>query len=75
VDIRKVQDILAGEQNVPLPRNIHTDPSYTELAEEKQYGLYTAAAKLAKETGDALAHRQDGQRERKAELEAQQAQH
>ena len=34
-----------------------------------------SAAKLAKETGDALAHRQDGQRERKAELEAQQAQH
>ena len=75
VDIKKVQDILAGEQNVPLPRNVHTDPSYTELAEEKQYGLYTAAARLAKETGDALAHRQDGQQERKRELEAQTSQH
>ena len=28
VDIRRVQDILA-EQNVPLPRNSKTDPSYT----------------------------------------------
>ena len=58
VDIRKVQDILAGEQDVPLPRNAHTDPSYTELCEEKHYGLYTKLAKLAA-AGDSLdAYRQ-----------------
>lgn len=75
VDIRKVQDILAGEQDVPLPRNSHTDPSYAELAKEKQYGLYTAAAKLAKETGDALAFRQDGAKERRELLEAKLSEH
>lgn len=53
VDIRRVQDILAGEQDVPLPRNSHTDPSYTALCEEKQYGLYTSLAKLAAQ-GDSL---------------------
>ena len=47
VDIRKVQDILAGEQDVPLPRNVHTDISYTECAEEHEYGLYTVEAKNA----------------------------
>ena len=58
VDIRRVQDILAGEQDVPLPRNSHTDPSYTELCEEKHYGLYTNLAKLAAQ-GDSLdAYRQ-----------------
>lgn len=58
VDIRKVQYILAGEQDVPLPRNAHTDPSYTELCEEKNYGLYTKLAKLAA-AGDSLdAYRQ-----------------
>ena len=61
VDIRKVQDILAGEQDVPLPRNSHTDISYTQLCEEKQYGLYTDAAKKAAELGDATSHRQDNQ--------------
>ena len=52
VNIRKVQDILAGEQDVPLPRNEHTDKSYTDLVEEKQYGLYTDAAKMAAAQGD-----------------------
>ena len=36
VNIKKVQDILAGEQNVPLPRNEHTDPSYMENLVEHQ---------------------------------------
>ena len=52
VDIKKVQDILAGEQDVPLPRNEHTDKSYTELCEEFEYGLYTDAAKKAAAEGD-----------------------
>lgn len=49
VDIGRVQDILV-EQNVPLPRNRKfeaKDPSYRELVEEKQYGLYTDTAKAA----------------------------
>ena len=62
VDIQKVQDILV-DQNVPLPRNakFHTkDPSYQELVEEKQYGLYTAAAKAAAEQKlDTRTFRQD----------------
>ena len=49
VNIKKVQDILAGEQDIPLPRNSHTDKSYTELCEEKQYGLYTDLARKAHE--------------------------
>ncbi len=53
VDIAKVQDILAGEQDVPLPRNAHTDPSYMECLVAHEYGLYTAAAKRARETNDA----------------------
>ena len=52
VDIKKVQDILAGEQDVPLPRNEHTDKSYTELCEEFEYGLYTDAAKQARAEGE-----------------------
>lgn len=51
VNVKKVQDILAGEQDVPLPRNSHTDKSYTELCEEFQYGLYTDAAKEAAAKG------------------------
>ncbi len=47
VNIRKVQDILAGEQDVPLPRNAHTDISYTECVQEHNYGLYTKAAQEA----------------------------
>ena len=54
VDIRRVQDILAGEQDVPLPRNEHTDRSYTELCEEHQYGLYTELAAKAREAANAL---------------------
>lgn len=53
VNIRKVQDILAGEQNVPLPRNEHTDISYTECLKEHEYGLYTPAAQKAREMKDA----------------------
>ncbi len=49
VDIKRVQDILAGEQDVPLPRNEHTDKSYTECCEEHQYGLYTEMAQKARE--------------------------
>lgn len=49
VNIRKVQDILV-EQNVPLPRNAKfqaMDPSYQELVDDKEHGLYTAAARAA----------------------------
>ncbi len=53
VNVAKVQDILAGEQDVPLPRNAHTDKSYTECLEAHEYGLYTEAAKKARESGDA----------------------
>lgn len=53
VDITRVQDILAGEQDVPLPRNKHTDISYTQCLEEHEYGLYTPAAKKAREANDA----------------------
>ena len=58
VDIRKVQDILAGEQDVPLPRNAHTDPAYTQCCEEHEYGLYTAMAKKAKEAAGIADFRQ-----------------
>ena len=55
---RQVQDILV-DQNVPLPRNARfeaKDPSYKALVEEKQYGLYTAAARqLAKQGQQGLA--------------------
>ena len=47
VDIRKVQDILCG-QDVPLPRNAKTDPSYTACCEAHEYGLYTDLAKQAR---------------------------
>ena len=53
VNIRKVQDILAGEQDVPLPRNSHTDPGYQECLEKYEYGLYTENAKKAIEAADA----------------------
>lgn len=55
VNIAKVQDILAGEQDVPLPRNIHTDPSYMECLVEHEYGLYTEPAKRARECKDATS--------------------
>ena len=55
VNVKKVQDILAGEQDVPLPRNAHTDPSYMENLVAHEYGLYTAAAKKARETKDAAS--------------------
>ena len=53
VNVSKVQDILAGEQDVPLPRNPHTDSSYMECLVEHEYGLYTEAAKKAREAKDA----------------------
>jgi len=53
VNIKKVQDILV-EQDVPLPRNEKTDPSYTECCEEHEYGLYTDLARKARAEGDAL---------------------
>ena len=57
VNIKKVQDVLAGEQNVPLPRNEHTDPSYMENLIEHEYGLYTEPAKRARAAGDVTAYR------------------
>ena len=53
VNVSKVQDILAGEQDVPLPRNPHTDPSYMECLVEHEYGLYTEPAKKARANKDA----------------------
>jgi hypothetical protein len=53
VDIRKVQDTLA-DQDVPLPRNTKTDPSYLECCEKHEYGLYTELAKKAKAEAGAL---------------------
>ena len=55
VNVAKVQDILAGEQDVPLPRNAHTDKSYTECLQAHEFGLYTPAAKRALESGDAAS--------------------
>ncbi len=55
VNVAKIQDILAAEQDVPLPRNIHTDKSYTECLVEHEYGLYTEAAKKARAAGDAAS--------------------
>jgi hypothetical protein len=43
---------------VPLPRNPHTDPSYTELCEAHEYGLYTAMAKKAQEAAGIADFRQ-----------------
>ena len=58
VDIKKVQDILV-EQDVPLPRNPKTDPSYSACCREHEYGLYTDLAKKAKAEADGLkAYRQ-----------------
>lgn len=53
VNVPKVQNILASEQDVPLPRNPHTDKSYTDCLIDHEYGLYTAAAKKAREAKDA----------------------
>ncbi|MCQ2530474.1 MAG: FAD-dependent oxidoreductase [Lachnospiraceae bacterium] len=57
VNIKKVQDILVS-QDVPLPRRDDVDPSYTELCEEHEYGLYTAMAKKAKAEADISSFRQ-----------------
>lgn len=51
VNIARVQDILV-DQDVPLPRNakfMAKDPTYQEMVEEHQYGLYTDKAILAKQ--------------------------
>ena len=53
VDIKKVQDILV-EQDVPLPRNPKTDPSYIECCQAHEYGLYTELAQKAKAEVDGL---------------------
>ena len=57
VDIKRVQDILAGEQDVPLPRNPHTPQEYTDCLVEHEYGLYTEPAKAAIAAGEAGAYR------------------
>ena len=54
VTVSKVQDILAGEQDVPLPRNAHTDPGYTEVCEAHGYGLDTELAQKARAAADGL---------------------
>ena len=54
VDIKKVQDILARDQDVPLPRNQYTDPSYMQNVVDHEYGLYTDLAKKAREQADYL---------------------
>jgi hypothetical protein len=54
VNIRKVQDILVTEQDVPLPRHPKTDPSLMELCRSKEYGLYTSLAKAAREENENL---------------------
>lgn len=59
VDIKKVQDILV-DQDVPLPRSERfraKDPTYDELAAEKQYGLYTEMARRAREEAGGSALR------------------
>lgn len=62
VDIRKVQDILC-DQDVPLPRNPKTDPSYTQCCEEHQYGLYTDLAKKAKAAAEGKGENLNGYRQ------------
>lgn len=54
VDIKKVQEILARDQDVPLPRSPYTDPSYMQNVVDHQYGLYTDLAKKAREQADYL---------------------
>ena len=49
---------IAGFRSVPLPRNEHTDPSYTALCEEHEYGLYTVMAKKAREAAGIADFRQ-----------------
>ena len=45
VNIRRVQDILCHEQDVPLPRQDNTDPELVRQLEEYQYGTMTPMAK------------------------------
>ncbi len=54
VDIRKVQDILARDQDVPLPRSPYTDPSYMQNVIDHEYGLYTDLAQKARQQADYL---------------------
>lgn len=55
VNIKKVQDILARDQDVPLPRNPYTDPSYMQNVVDHEYGLYTQLAKNAREKAGYLS--------------------
>ena len=51
---KNVQDILARDQDVPLPRNQYTDPSYMQNVIDHEYGLYTDLAKKARQQADYL---------------------
>ncbi len=48
-------DSYTDMYDVPLPRNSHTDPSYMECLVSHEYGLYTQAAKKAREAKDAAS--------------------
>lgn len=45
VNIKRVQDILCHEQDVPLPRQDNTDPELVRQLEEYKYGTMTPMAK------------------------------
>lgn len=52
VNIRRVQDILCHEQDVPLPRQDNTDPELVRQLEEYKYGTMTPmAVKIRKDAG------------------------
>ena len=76
VDIKAVQDILV-DQDVPLPRNakFHAkDPSYDELVEAKEYGLYTDLARAAHKEAEAALkdYRQYGSHSNPEKMEEEQ---
>lgn len=45
VNIKRVQEVLCTEQDVPLPRQDNTDPELVRQLEEYQYGTMTPMAK------------------------------
>jgi len=45
VNVKRVQDILCMEQDVPLPRRENTDPELIRELEESKYGTMSEAAK------------------------------
>ncbi len=49
-NIRRIQDILCHEQDVPLPRQDNTDPELVRQLEEYQYGTMTPMAKKIRAT-------------------------